>query len=212
MNTKFTEQESLAVIGEMIDRAKNNVQKGSANSLIYYGYAVAFLAMLNYILLQALDDKSMTYVGWYLMIPLVIIEHFLKRKVDRSAIVRTQIDGIIAYIWKGFCFSIIALIIMIFSMTYLNPYTIEHSWVYFILITPMVMIMTAMAEFGMAKACRYRPFYWGAISFWIGALLCLLSFFVLKKGDVQFIILAICMIVGFVIPGYSLNKKAKQNV
>ncbi|MDR1169238.1 MAG: hypothetical protein LBK97_00190, partial [Prevotellaceae bacterium] len=164
------------------------------------------------ILLQALNDKNMSFAVWFLMIPLAIIEYFLKRKVDRSAIVRTQIDGIITYIWRGFSFSIIALIIILFSMAYLNPYMHSHSWVYFMLITPMIMIMTAMAEFGMAKACSYRPFYWGAISFWIGALLCLLSYIILKKGDAQFIILAVCMIVGFVIPGYSLNKKAKQNV
>ncbi|MDR1340789.1 MAG: hypothetical protein LBK58_12160 [Prevotellaceae bacterium] len=212
MDKKFTEQESLAVIGEMIDRARNNVQKGSANSLIYYGYAVALVAMLNYILLQALDDKNMSFAVWYLMIPLAIAGHFLKRKLDRSAIVKTHIDGIIACIWKGFSVSIIALIIILFSMAYFDPYTTEHSWIYLSLITPMVMIMTAMAEFGMAKACRYRPFYWGAIFFWTGALLCLLSYVVLKKGDVQFIILAVCMIAGFVIPGYSLNKKAKQNV
>jgi hypothetical protein len=208
MNTKLTEKESLAVIGEMIDRARNNVKKGSANSLIYNGYAVAFVAVLNYILLHVLDDKNMSFTVWWLMIPSAFINYFLRRKINRSAMVKTQIDEIIGYIWKGFGFSLVVLLIILFSMAYLNPY-IKYTWIYFALITPIIMIMMAMAEFGMAKACCYRPFYWGAIFFWIGALLCLLSYIILKRGDVQFIILAVCMIAGFVIPGYSLNKKAK---
>jgi len=35
---------------------------------------------------------------------------------------------------------------------------------------------------------------------------------VLRNDDIQFLILALCMISGFVIPGYQLNKKAKENV
>ncbi|MDR3286678.1 MAG: hypothetical protein LBT27_04480 [Prevotellaceae bacterium] len=214
METKFTEQQSLAVINEMIDRARNNIQKGNANSLIFHGYTVALVAIANFILVNTLPDElaAKSFNLWWLMIFSNIIDYFIKRKTDRSKIVRTQIDGIISYIWKGFIISISILLIVLFAMAIFNPYKVEYNWIFFALITPLIMIMMAIAEFGMAKACRYKPFYLGAICFWAGALLCVLSYIILRRGDLQFLILAACMIVGFVIPGHILNKKAKQNV
>ena len=133
---------------------------------------------------------------------------YIKSRADRSAIVKTQIDDIISTLWRGFSISIIILLSILFSLA-----LIFHTWHYFAVITPIIMIMTALVEFGMAKACRFKPFFWGAIGFWTGALLCcLFSYFVLKRGDIQFLILALCMILGFVIPGYQLNKSAKENV
>ncbi|MDR3226443.1 MAG: hypothetical protein LBT56_02075 [Prevotellaceae bacterium] len=214
METKFTEQQSLAVINEMIDRARNNIQKGNANSLIFHGYVVALVAIANFVLIYILPAEHInkSFNVWWLMIFSNIIDYFIKRKTDSSKIVRTQIDGIISYIWKGFAISISIFLIVLFSMCIFNPYNVQYNWIFCALITPLIMIMTAMAEFCMAKACRFKPFYWGAIYFWAGALLCVLSYIILGRGDVQFLILAACMIAGFVIPGHILNKKAEQNV
>ena len=210
METKLTEQESLAIINEMIDRARNNIQKRSANSLIYNGYAVAFVAILNFILLYLLPeaDKNWSFSVWWLMVPSFFISRYVKNKATRSAIVKTQIDGIIGSLWNGFAISIVVLLSILFSLSF-----IFQTWHYFAVITPTIMIMTAFAEFGMAKACRFKPFLWGAIGFWAGAVLCcFFTYFVLRRGDIQFLVLALCMILGFVIPGYQLNKKAKENV
>ena len=89
----------------------------------------------------------------------------------------------------------------------------EPRFYYFAAITPIIMLMTGMAEFAMAKACRYKPFIWGAAGFWIGAVLCVLFTYILvRNGSIQFLILAACMILGFVVPGHKLNKLAKNNV
>jgi hypothetical protein len=210
METKLTEQESLAIINEMIDQARNNVQKGSANSMIYNGYAVAIVAVLNFILLQILPDANKVLASWIwiLMIPSILVDQYIIKRVNRSLMVKTQIDGIISTIWKGFSISVAILLILLFSMSFAF-----ETWHYFALITPTIMIMIALAQFGMAKACRFKPFFWGAIGFWTGSLVCVFfTYFVLKRGDIQFLILALCMISGFVIPGNQLNKKAKENV
>jgi len=210
METKFTEQESLAVINEMIDQARNNVQKGSANSMIYNGYAVAIVAVLDFILLYLLPEsyKNSANWIWLLMIPSSFISRYVQSRVDRSAIVKTQIDRIIHSLWNGFAISVAVLLSILFSMS-----LVYNTWHYFAAITPTIMIMVALAEFGVAKACRFKPFLWGAIGFWAGALFCVFfTFFVLKNGSIQLLVLAVCMIWGFVIPGYKLNKLAKDNV
>jgi hypothetical protein len=209
METKFTEQQSLAVINEMIDRARNNIKQDSANNMVYNGYAVALVAVVNFILLHLLPEAetNMSFMVWWLMIPSACIDYFIKRKIDRSAIVKTQIDGVISQLWRGFSISIILLLIMIFSASFAF-----NKWTYALFITPSIMIMVAMAEFVMSRMCRFKPFFWGAVCFWTGAILCVFSYCVLKRGDIQFLILAICMIIGFVIPGNLLNKKSKENV
>ncbi|GHT58680.1 hypothetical protein AGMMS50239_03690 [Bacteroidia bacterium] len=207
METKFTEQESLAVINEMIARARNNVQKGAANNMIYNGYAVAFVAVLNFILLQLLPEDALnwSFSVWWLMLPSAFIDYCIKKKLNRSAIVRTQIDGILTQLWRGFSISVVIFLVLIFGVSY----AFGH-WRYCLLITPVMMLMVAIAEFVMAKICNYKPFFWGAVCFWAGILLCLFSYCILKRGDLHFLILAVCMIIGFVIPGYQLNSLAKK--
>jgi len=208
METKFTEQESFAVINEMIDRARNNVQKGSANGMIYNGYAVAVVAILNFILLNVLPESNQDWAFsvWWLMIPSAFVSYYVKHRAGRSAIVKTHIDGMISTLWRGFSISIIVLLSILFSLS-----LTMDTWHYFAVINPTIMIMTALVEFGLAKACRFKPFFWGAIGFWVGALICcFFTYFVLRRIDAQFLVLALCMILGFVIPGYQLNKLAKK--
>jgi len=209
MKTTFTEQESLAVISEMIDRARNNVQKGSAYVMISNGYAVAIVALMNFILMHTLpaDIFYYAYCVWFLMIPVGFVNYFIRRHVDHSAIVKTQIDSIISYLWRGFAVSIIILTVILLTLS-----IVRDDWWFCFLFTPVIMLMIAIAEFGMAKATRFKPFFWGAIYFWTGAFLSLLSFVVLKRGDLHFLILSVCMIAGFILPGHILNNKEKENV
>jgi hypothetical protein len=209
MKTKFTEQESLSVINEMIDRARNNIQKGSADTMIFNGYAVACVAILNFLLLHFLPEagRNWSFMAWWLMVPCAVINRFISRKIDRSAMVKTHIDRIVKAIWRGFSISVAVLLITVFSTSY-----VFDKWTYTLFITPAIMIMLGLNQLVMSKACRYQPFFWSAVYFWAGALLCTFTYCVLQRGDWQFLILAACMIAGFVIPGYLLNKKAKQHV
>jgi hypothetical protein len=210
METKLTEQQSLEVITEMITRARNNVQKGSANSLIFNGYAAGLIAIANFILLHVLpvEHINMSYWIWCLMFPVGLIDCYIDRKQDRSALIKTEIDKIISSAWRGFVISVILLIAVIFSMA-----AIFRTGYYFTAITPVIMLMVAIAEFVMSKACRFKPFFWGAVAFWIGAVLFTLTFFVSKNSlGVHFLIFAACMVFGFIIPGHQLNKKAEEHV
>lgn len=209
MKKDFNEQDSLRLINEMIAQTRNNIQIGAANSLIFCGYFVAATAILNIILLHLLDKPYYSFWIWLLMIPMSLIDHFIiDRKKDRTAIVRTPIDRIISKIWRGFSWSIIALLASIFCSVY-----IFNSWTFTALITPTILVLVGLGQFASGYASRFTPFIKSAYIFWIGAIFSVvLAYGVFKSQDIQFIILAICMITGFVIPGYILNRKAKENV
>lgn len=207
MEKNFSEQDSLQLINEMINQAKNNVEKGAANSMILWGYATAIIAIANIVLLHILDKPYQSFYVWWVMVLVGIFSHFINRKQKRISTVKTHIDKIVSSAWMGFVISNVIFLIVIFGVVYLS-----QSWTVTWVITPVILTMMGLAQFVTATACRYKLFLYAAGVFWGGALVCLVSFYFYPQSDIQFIILAACMILGLVVPGHMLNKKAKENV
>ena len=209
METKLTEQESLAIINEMITQAQNNLQKGSGNNFIFNGLLVSFTAILNVILALVFYKKGInpdfSFWIWCLMIPGVYINYLITKKIDRNAMVKTHIDSIIGSIWKGYSYSCWAFIAVIFGIGFGKKF-----YEVFYLINPVILILVGLSEFAMAKACRFKPYLYGAFVMWLGALGCIAAMWYWEPVIIQFFILALCMILGFVIPGFQLNKLAKK--
>ena len=208
METKFTEQQSLALISEMITQARNNFQKGRGNSMIFNGCFVAFTALANIILIYTLSNPYHSFWIWCLMIPGSFISTYIQKKANRASMIKTHIDIIIGYTWIGFGCAVCILLAIILGLG-LGLKIYEGC----LLINPIILTMTGLAEFITAKACKFKPYFYGAIVMWIGAIGCTILFGTTNNPVIgQFLILAFCMIIGFVIPGYKLNKLAEKHV
>ncbi|MDR2927710.1 MAG: hypothetical protein LBV41_05875 [Cytophagaceae bacterium] len=209
MNSKLNEQQSLLLISEMIEQARNNFQKGAGNAFILNGCAVAFIALLNVALVFIMSNPNQSYWVWWLMAPVWFIDRLLDKKIDRAAQVKTHIDKIIGMAWRAFSIATVIFLIIIFGYA-----AAGNNWRICILITPMMMLMAGTVEFITAKACRFKPILAGAYILWSGALCCLATYTFWYKwsGITHFFILAVCMILGFAVPGYKLNKMAKGHV
>jgi uncharacterized membrane protein len=207
MEKNFTEQDSLILINEMINQAKNNVQKGAANSMILWGYATTIVAITNFILLHTLDKTYSSYNIWWLMILVGVISAIINRKKEKESVVKTHIEKIVSSAWSGFVISVIIFLIIIFGTVFLTQSEVL-TWV----ITPVILTIMGLAQYVTATACRYKLFFYGAAIFWAGALFCIISFYLFPGPGTQFIILAACMILGLAMPGHMLNKKAIQHV
>ncbi|MDR2954798.1 MAG: hypothetical protein LBV43_06940 [Prevotella sp.] len=207
MESKFNEQESLQLINQMINQAKSNLQTTSSSSLIFWGYTVSLAAILNFILMHVLNHSYDSFHVWWLMVPATIISLIMEKNRKKKALVTTHLDNIIASVWLGFLISVITLLLTSCGLVF----TVK-SWNIVLVITPIILTLMGLAQFATAAACKYKPFYYSAYIFWGGAIFCMLSFLILNRGDVQFIILAVCMILGFCIPGHIINRKIKKNV
>ncbi len=209
METKLTEEQSLSLISEMIEQARNNFQQGAGTAFIFNGIAVTFTALLNVALVFLLPNPYLSFWIWLLMIPASIIGKLIDKKVSGQAMVITHIDTIITATWKGFGNSVVIFLILIFSY----GFAMKEPKIY-MLITPVILVMCGIAEFVTAKACRYKPVLIGAYIMWVGALLCPVSYIVAHpwSGVSHFIILSVCMLLGFVVPGYKMNQMAKRHV
>jgi hypothetical protein len=142
------------------------------------------------------------------MAPAWIVSFRLKSKRDKSAVVKSHIDNIIHSVWTAFCISNVIFLLIIFGLSF----SLQEYKHFFYLINPIIILITGVGEYITAKICRFRPFMHGAIAMWTGSLVSALAVILTGNGVlVQFIILSVCMIIGFVIPGHKLNKLAKEN-
>jgi len=200
METNFSHEQSLELISEMIQRARNNVKQGSAYSIIYWGYVTASLAVINYVLLNTLNDPEKSSGIWFLMIPAAAIGYWIERRVNRGRLVKTHIDKIASTVWTGFLISYAVSMAVIFIIA-----GTDNLYQLFKLIIPVILILVGMGQF--ISACIYRSKLWYAIAAlsWINAIVC-----VFVAVDIQFLVFALTMILGFVIPGHILNHQAKQ--
>lgn len=207
MEKNFDAQDSLNVINGMIAQTRNNIRIGSANSMIFCGYFVMIVAALNIMLLHVLDKPYYSFWVWALTIPMTVISNIISSRRDKHAIVRTHNDRIVSKVWVGFSCSVFILLASIFAAVF-----VFDLWSFTVLIMPTMLVMTGLAQFIVASATNFKPFLWAAYMFWLGALLSVLAFLFIKLIDIQFVILALCMLFGFVAPGHILNRKAKEHV
>jgi len=165
----FNEHDSLKLINEMINQAKDNIQIGAADGIIRAGYSASIIALLNIILIFALPNPYLSFFAWTLMIPVTIVGNYIDRKKDRSSIVKTHIDTIISKTWIAFSWAVWILVLTIISMSY-----IMNSWKLTALIMPTILTFTGLAQYITGIACRYKPFTNAAYIFGSGAIMCVL--------------------------------------
>jgi len=169
--------------------------------MIFWGYFVAAAAIFNCVLLYTLTDTYLSFGVWLLMVPAGAVSYFIERRVNRKTLVKTHIDKISAIVWMGYVISIIVFltVIHIISFKYANYH-------FFLLTTPVILTMIGMGQF--VTACIFRKKMWYAFSAltWIGAVVC-----AFLELDIQFIVLAACMILGFAVPGHIMNHQAKKS-
>ena len=201
METNLNHEQSLTLINEMISRAQNNVRKERMLPMIFWGYTTAAVAILNYILLCTLTNQIQSFWVWCLMLPAGIVSAFIDRYIAKTALVKTHIDKIGDVLWKGFTFATWVLLATFFIVAFT-----QKSAAMFLLITPVILIMVGICEFATACIYRYKTWYWVAALFGGGAIGC-----AFLPVEMHFIILAVCMILGFVVPGHILNRQAKKS-
>ena len=201
MDTNFNHEQSLALINEMISQARNNLQKERTYSLIFWGSVVALISLINCLLINILTTPEQSFLIWLLIFPAWGVSYFIDRSIDRSALVKTHIDKIGDMVWKGFGIGVLVFVLIINVVAHLT-----ENFQMMMLINSVIMVIVGICEFASACIYRHKPWYWVAVLFWAGALSC-----AFLEVDIQFIVLAVCMIFGFVVPGYMLNRKSKRS-
>jgi hypothetical protein len=191
MNDKeITQEESLQIIQQMIDKAKNKVTDDGFHFLLW-GILVFTACLVEYIMLKE-GAGNMAYLVWIIM-PVAggLVAFFYEWKKQKTSRTRTYIEKISAYIWLGAGITLFLSIFIALSNAS-SP-------------IPYVLVIIGLATFISGMVISYPPIILGGIVFWISALAC-----IAVTGPEQLLINAGAVVLGYILPGTALWRKYKN--
>jgi hypothetical protein len=182
----FNEQESLHLIQTMISTVKAEMEDDSFYYLIW-GWLVFIASVAQYVLMKM--DVNENYLGWAILMPAGgIASAVYGYRQEKKKRVKTYIDDLMKYVLITFMVSLF-MVLFFQSKLQLNTY-------------PMIMMVYGMWLFVSGAAIKFKPLIIGGIINWI---LCVVSFFF--TFELQLLILAGAVLLGYIIPGHLLKNK-----
>lgn len=187
---QFNPEQSLKVIDEMISTAKGNYVH-SGFFFLLWGWLVSIAALAHYALAKFTSfDKP--YYAWFLLFIGVFLSIWKGIQLNKTEKTYTHVDRIQTYTWIGFLISYIITLVFMKQLNYQLP--------------PLVFILAGYATFLSGITIKFKPLVWGGFLMWIGSVVMFLI-----SPENQLLLSPILLFVGYLIPGYILRKKAKEN-
>ena len=181
----LTPNESLEIIGKMVDQARFNFSKHSFY-FIMWGVLLLSAAVFE-IVSKHLGFLEFFWAGW----PIAgmvggLLSTFQSRKISKQLKHETHIDRMYGLIWV---FYFVTLFVMLLALVrnHMEP-------------SGYIMVMTGLPTILTGKLIRFKPLVFGGVSFWIFGTLAL---FVLPEFATPLFIVS--MITGYLIPGFMMR-------
>lgn len=191
METKLTEQESLKIIQEMIATSKSKLKDNSFFFLLW-GWLVLIASLSHYALLRFTGLHEYAYLPWpILMLGGAIVSVIAGIRMGKRAKVISHIDKLIIYLWWGFMFTL--LVVLLMTSFEKIPWTSAY---------PMIIALYGLGTFVSGGVLKFKPLIIGGIASWI---LSVLTFFVAPINIL--LMMAVSIIIAYLIPGYMLKYK-----
>ena len=190
----FSPEQSLQIIQSMIERAKNRFSE-NGHLYLLWGWAVLICSLVEFVLLNFVHYEYHYRVWFFMWLPF-IYQIFYLRKTKKKEKVKNYTDEIIGFVWVSF-------VIMMFLFGFLFGRILGEE--YYRFINPGFLALYGMPTFLSGIVLRFRPLITGGIFCWF-----------LSVGSVftgypyQLLLLSAAMIVAWIIPGYMMQYKFKQ--
>ncbi|MDD1443810.1 hypothetical protein MEO93_26385 [Dolichospermum sp. ST_sed3] len=180
----LTPEQSLEVITSMIRQAKGNMQKNSFYFLLW-GWTIVIANLGVYFLIQF--DIPNPYLMFLITIVAAIVSIIYGTQQGKRAATQTHLDIIYKWLWMGF--GITCFIFWFFGK--------QISWQ----INPVLITLLGVPTFISGTMLRFKPLMFGGVSFWVFG-----SVLFLVNTEVQFLLAALAVTIGYLVPGYLLKK------
>lgn len=184
-NETLNPQQSLDLITSMIRQAKGNVQKSSFHFLLW-GWTIVIANLGVYFMLEFTGIKN-PFIMFAITIPAAVISMLYGMKQGKKVSAPTVLDSIHMWLWIGFG-------INCFIMAAFGGKTNYQ-------INPVIITMCAVPTFVSGVMLRFKPLIIGGALFWVFGIICFLV-----DPKIQFLVAALAVSVGYLVPGYMLKK------
>jgi hypothetical protein len=187
--------ESLALIESMINKAKNQFSE-NGHLYLLWGWAVLICSIAQFILIYYVHSGKHSYV-WFATWVLLIYQVFYIRRKKRQQKARTYTDEIIGFVWLAFF-----ILMCLFGFQYAINFDPDK---YYGFIFPAFLVLYGMPTFLSGVILKFKPLILGGIYCWA---LSVAAGFIPAKFHL--LLLASAMIAAWIIPGYLLRKRFKN--
>lgn len=195
MEKQFDEKQSLAVISEMIDNARERIADDGFFYLLW-GYLVFAAAISHYILMEyVICDYP--WIPWPVLMTLGgIFSAFAGYRKSAAARHKTFFDTAATYLWSAF------LIALFMILGFTGSGQIDPLVTY-----PLIMIIYGIGTWVSGGILKFTPLIIGGVICWV---LAGIAFF--YPFNVQILLLALSILLSYIIPGHMLKFKASRHV
>lgn len=189
MEKELSSKESLALITEMISRAKKEAAGDGSFHLLFWGWVIAVCDIGHFVLSKV--DFEAPYIVWVLVIPATIISIVFSRRMAAKARIKTHIDTVLGELW------LVVYMVIITLVAFMSVLNFNHN--------PVILLVSALGVFITGSLIRAKALKFGAVMLALGALI---GFMV--PVDEQYLVAGIAMILGYLVPGYYLKSSYRE--
>lgn len=185
------EEESMALIAEMIRNTQRKMERGAGTPMLVWGYATVLATLAVWVGLKLTNDYRVQFL-WFLIPVIGLTWMLLQRRQPPE--VRTYVDKVVSYIWivmgwSGFIVSCLSFLGAI------------QATILFI-----ITLMMGQGSVLTGLVTRFRPLIIGGII----ALLLSVALLYLHTLGPHLLIFALAFVAMGIIPGHILNRRAKK--
>ena len=196
MDEKITPEQSLQLINNMINKAKNRFGE-NGHLYLLWGWAVLICSVAQYLLINVVKYEH-HYIVWFGMWLVLIYQVIYLRRQKRKVVVRAYTDEIIGVVWLTF-------VIMMFLFGVLFGTLMGKE--YYRFINPVLLDLYGMPTVLSGTILRFKPLVLGGICCWLFSIA---STFL--SYDYQFLLLPLAVIAAWIIPGYLLRNRYQKSL
>lgn len=191
---KFSPEQSLQLIGSMINKAKGRFSE-NGHLYLLWGWAVLICTVAQFILMNYVKLEQ-HYLVWMAMLLVFIYQTIYLVRRKKKEKIKTYTDEIIAAVWISFA-------VMMFLFGFLFGRIIGEE--YYRYIYPGFLALYGMPTVLSGAILKFRPLIIGGICCWI---LSVTAGFV--PYEYQLLLLGAAVILAWIIPGYLLRSKYQK--
>jgi hypothetical protein len=207
----LTEKESLALISQMINKAKNAYHNTGVGAMLWG----AVIAICSLVKLSEIHFNYKFPFDIYLLTLLAIIPQiYITVKEKKQKPIKSYDDIYMDYVWLAFGISIFLLIHINASVfASWQPVAAEYrtltghsaSFRFNEFISPLFLLLYGMPTFITGAACKFKPMLYGGIFCWVCSIVT-----VYTNIKIDLLLTAFSAIIAWFIPGLFMEKEYRM--
>lgn len=188
---EFSPQDSLSLIESMINKARNRFSE-NGHLYLLWGWVILICSIVSFVSLYQFKDYRLFPV-WFLTWVAVLYQFIYLFRKKKEQTVRTYTDEINSSVWTVF---IIMGGLMAVILNKLGHYQLMNT---------MLLILYGMPTFLSGVIFKFNPLKIGAVVCWVLAFVSTLI-----PYEFSFLLLTMAVITAWIVPGYLLRSRYKN--